>query len=540
MKLKPNFQALSGDACGLIARRRHLWMIASILGWLSVTAAEPIKPLLTPSVIPLEGNPAATTTPETELGFSGVPAEGDAAPPADDGSTPLPEALDLPPAEAATFTVDGSTAPFPAEDPALAAGEQAFQESGKPLENDTTSIESGDADFFNTIGNAPEWEGGLPTGPVMGGARLSGFANTPAAIPAGGISLSSLRKGLDMSLTLTSAYDTNPTRGYVPAGVETEGDFFTSLVGTVKYLSSSSTWTYGASYTGGYTRYLEQTELGGYNQNAGASVNYDGGSLSARFNVGVDYGTGANRYYESVIEELSYRYGLSARYRISNKTTLTGNISQSVSTTSGDVDTENESFDMGASVLWQYSQLTEFGPGIRYTMRSSDTAQERTSIGPTATVNYKLSEKISLDSRVGMDFAQYEDGENADPSLYTSINLLYNASRMWGMALSVLRDTEASYTTPGEFEETFTVRVGYGRKIRRAIFNIAAGWEMRSRETDTASNADREFLTLSTAIHMPIIADQYNATLFTIYSEEKGDSRSWDSLMSGISISRKF
>lgn len=542
MKLKLNLQPSGADISGTDALRRHWRVIAAFLCWLSVTNAEPSKSLVTPSIIPLQEIPNAPTSSETGLGFTGAPAEGEEKPPADGDSNPPPEAPETLPAPEATFTVDGSTPPFAAEDPALSESEQASQEPGEAPEKEETSPESSDADFSNNVGSPPQWEGGLPSSPAMGGARPSGFANTPANMPLGGSFLGGLREGLDFAVSLTGAYDTNPSRGYVPTGETTEGDFFTGLIGTVNYLSRASTWTYGARYTGGYTQYFKQSELSGYNQNAGASLNYNGGSLSASLNVGVDFGSGANRYYESVVDEISYRYGLNARYRISKKTSLTGNISQSITSSSGDIERETESFDMGASALWQYSQLTEFGPGIRYTMRSSDSAQERTSIGPTATVNYKLSEKVSLNSRVGMDFAQYENGENADPSLYTSINLIYNASPMWGMSLSLLRDTQASYTTPGDFEESLSLRVGYGRKIRRAILNLGAGWEMRSTENSTAtSSTDREFLTLSAAIGMPIIADQYNASVFTLYSEESGNgTQSWDSLVTGFSISRKF
>jgi hypothetical protein len=317
-----------------------------------------------------------------------------------------------------------------------------------------------------------------------------------------------------------------------------------TLGGTVNYLSRASTWTYGARYTGGYSQYFNQSDLSGYNQSAGASLNYDGGPLTASLNVGIDFGSGANRYYESVVDEISYSYGLSARYRISPKTSLTGDLSQRITSASGSGNSDTESLDLGTSALWKYSRRTEFGPGMRYTRRSGDSSQDRTSIGPTVTVNYELSKKVSLNSRVGMDFAQYEDGENPDPSLYTSIACNYRASPLWSMNLSLLRDNQASYSSAGEFEEFLALRLGYNRKIRRAMWSLGMGWETRSTEDAdgaTMSRPDRDYLTLDTALSMPVFADTCNASVFMRYSDQSGDSnQSWDSLQTGFSISRSF
>jgi hypothetical protein len=317
-----------------------------------------------------------------------------------------------------------------------------------------------------------------------------------------------------------------------------------TLGGTVNYLSRASTWTYGARYTGGYSQYFNQSDLSGYNQSAGASLNYDGGPLTASFNVGIDFGSGANRYYESVVDEISYNYGLNARYRISRKTSLTGDLSQRITSASGSGNSDTESLDLGTSALWKYSPLTEFGPGIRFTSRSGDSSQDRTSIGPTVTVNYQLSKKVSLNSRVGMDFARYEDGENPDPSLYTSIAFNYRASSLWSMNLSLLRDTQASYSSAGEFEEFLALRLGYNRRIRRANWSLGMGWETRSTDDPggaTSSQADRDYLTLDTALSMPVFADTCSASIFMRYSDQSGASnQSWDSLQTGFSISRSF
>ncbi len=536
MKLKLNFQPLGADACGASVYRRRWCMIAAFLGWLSVTNAEPVKPLVTPSITPLQDNPAAGTSPETKLGFTDAPAEGEGTPPATDGFTPppAPDAF----TDASSFVAEGSTEPPAAADPAL----QATEEPGELPNNKEVSPASGTGDFSNNLASPPQREGGLPFSPVTGGARPSGFSDTPGNMPMSGGTLDNLREGLGFAVSFFGAYDTNPTRGFGTAESSGGGDFFMGLAGTVNYLSRASTWTYGARYAGGYNQYFKLSDLSGYNQNAGASLNYDGGPLTASLNVGIDFGSGANRYYESVVNQISYRYSLNARYHISQKTSITGDLSQNMTSASGDIDTKTESFDLGTSALWKYSQLTEFGPGIRYTSRSGDTSQDRTSIGPTVTVNYQLSKKVSLNSRVGVDFAQYGNGETADPSLFTSIAFNYVASSLWGMNFSLLRDNQASYTNAGEFEQILAVRLGYVRKIRRAILSLGMGWETSSTENSTATTSmDRQYLTLDSVIAMPVFADTCKASLFLRYSDQSGDeNQTWDSLLTGFSINREF
>jgi hypothetical protein len=54
---------------------------------------------------------------------------------------------------------------------------------------------------------------------------------------------------------------------------------------------------------------------------------------------------------------------------------LTGDIGQNYTTASGGNYHNTSSFNVGASALWKYSPLTEFGPGIRYT-RAAGSSQD--------------------------------------------------------------------------------------------------------------------------------------------------------------------
>jgi hypothetical protein len=539
MKLKLNFQPLGVAAQSARVYRRYGSMLAACLPWLTAGGVEEIEPLITPSIVPLQEIPESGSLSGAGLGFPGVPAEGTL--PMEDGFNPLPGVPDG--FAEAPFSAEGLMPSLAAADPSMIADTSALEDPlGLPDSEGSGSSSSGD--FANSLGGLPPWQGGIPASPGLSNNWPRGFADFPGGMPYGGGLFDDIRDGLGLSASLSGTYDTNPSRGYGQANNAGEGDFFLSLGGTVSYLSRASTWTYGATYTGGYSQYFSQSELSGYYQNAGASLNYNGGPLTASLNVGINFGSGANRYYESVVDEISYNYGLNARYRVSRKTSLTGDLSQRFTSASGNGNSDTESLDLGASALWRYSPLLEFGPGIRYTSRSGDSSQERTSIGPTLTANYELTRKVSLNSRIGVDFAEFEDGESADPTLFTSIGLNYRASKLWSMNLSLLRDSEASYTAGGEFEEIMALRLGYNRKIRRAVWSLGMGWETRSTENSSAATntrPDRDYLTLDTSLGMPVFRDTCNASVFMRYSDQSGDAnQSWDSLQTGFSISRSF
>jgi hypothetical protein len=445
--------------------------------------------------------------------------------------------------------VDAPTPPGQLIVPIVAAGPAATvdpdaisssMEDPPPLPETPVAKSSNPWDTSNGLGGTPFSAAGF-------GARPSGFSG-PSAGFAGSDTLLTLKDGLSLSAMLSGTYDTNPSQGYGPVGDSGQGDFFMTLGGTAAYLSKASEWTYGATYTGGYNQFFNQTDLSGYNQNAGASVNYQGGPFTATFNVGCDIGSGANRYYASVVDEIRFNYGLNARYRISSKTSLTGNFSQNFTSASGGGSSGTDSFNLGASALWRYSPLTEFGPGIRYTSQSGDTQQGRTSIGPTMTVNYKLSKKVSLNSQVGVDFAEYEDGQSADPTLAMLIGLNYQASRLWGMNLSLNRSTEADPARAGQYSEMTSLRIGYNRRIRRAVWNLGLSYETTTTEVpDQVTTgydpnvADRDYLSFDTSLGMPVFADTCNASVFIRYSDHSGSaSETWDSLQTGFSISRSF
>lgn len=352
--------------------------------------------------------------------------------------------------------------------------------------------------------------------------------------------------GFSLAAAFSGTYDTNITQSPGLPLAPIEDDLILSLGGRVDYLSKSTDWTFGGGYRGNYSEYFSHSEFSGYSQGGGVVANYEGGRLSATVNGGITLDQGSNRNYSSeFVKQTTYTAALNARYLLSRKTSLQGNIGETLTTASGGNFNDTESFDMGASALWKYSPLTELGPGLRYTYRSGSAQTGRTSIGPTLTVNYKLSSKVALNSRVGIDFASYQDGGTADPTLSASIGLNYEASKLWGMNFSLYRDTQADPSLAGAFTEVTSVRVGYRRKVRRASLNLGVGYDMNrsERPSDVAGGGgdDRDFFSLDGSLGMPVLKNSCIGSVYFRYGDQSSSTTvSWEALQTGFSISRSF
>lgn len=382
--------------------------------------------------------------------------------------------------------------------------------------------------------------GGLPFAP-------SGFTSATPGFAMGGVTAGEgIFDGFSIAATFSGTYTSNATRSPGEPFAPIQDDFIFGLGGSIGYLSKATDWTFGGTYTGRYNQYLELTDYTGYDQSLSLVANYEGTKLSASVTGGVSYTQGNNRYYSSeFVQQTSYNLGLNLRYRLSAKTVLQGNIGQSFSTTSESSYNDTESFNLGMAALWKYSKLTEFGPGVRYTFLSGGNRDSRSSIGPELLVNYQLAAKVSLNSRVGVEFSSYESGGTADPSLTGSLGLNYNASKLWSMNLALYRGAQADASSADVFTEVSSVRLGYARKIRRATLNLGLGYELNSYQTAGKSVAaayeDRNYFNIDGSLGMPVFSNTCFASVFLQYNDQSGRvTETWDVVQSGFSISRKF
>ena len=498
-------------------------------------------------------NPAAKEL-ETQPPAAGTPPAGESPVPPADATTGTPES----PAELEQPVIPGVLPKVPARAGDVPADLDLPQvppgfdqvlpvwppEAG-PSPGLLPAIPTPDPFATGTDSNAVNYATNL--NPIWGlsplGGRPSGFGNVPGGF--GGMR-APLLPGFNLSASLAGTYDSNASQGYGSAnGSGAKDDFFFTLGGNMTYQTKGTIWTFTAAYSGGYNEYFRESNLSGYFQNAGASLNYDaGGRLTATLNVGVDFGSGANRYYQAVVNQVSYNYAIIARYAIGPKTSVVGSFSQNLTGASGGANQNTGMYDIGVSALWRYSPLTEFGPGIRYTSRTGDSQQNRTSIGPTLTVNHKLTSKFSLNSQVGLDFADSGSGGTTNSTVSASLAAIYQATELWGMNFSLYRDVEADPSGAGGFTEITALRLGYQRKIQRATLDLGIAYETNTfTNSGTASQTRpaQDFLTLDASLGMPVFANTCNASVFMRYRDQNGDpANSWNSFQTGFHISRSF
>ncbi|MCX6879870.1 MAG: hypothetical protein NTW21_39610 [Verrucomicrobia bacterium] len=377
----------------------------------------------------------------------------------------------------------------------------------------------------------------------------SGFADTSSAVPLWSEVGGTLLDGFTFSTTFSSTYNSNVSASQRTTDDSAKDDFILALGGSAGYLSKSSGLTFGGNYHGYYDQYFNHSDYSGYSQGGGLVANYAGGRFSVSADLGIDLGRGSNTNYSSnFVEQTRVNTGLTARYQLSPKTSLQGNFGQNFTTASGGRYSDTTSYDLGVSALWRYSALTEFGPGLRYTYRSgsSQTQTGRTSIGPTVNVNYKLTSKVALNSQLGMDFSSYDNGGSADPTVSANIGLNYQASELWGMNLSLYRDTQADTSRVGGFTQLTSLRVGYHRKVRRAMWNLGVGYQANSYEMPGnaagGTRPDQDNFNIDTSLSMPVFGNTCNARVFIGYRDQSGGSarNSWDSVQGGFSLSRSF
>jgi hypothetical protein len=417
-----------------------------------------------------------------------------------------------------------------AVDPAAAPDPAGYADLETPITMDGTPDEGGG------------WVADLPEEAVGFDVQPSGFSGTAMAMDKINRLLQPVREGFSVSASVSGTYDSNPTQGY-GAGNNDDGDFFATLGGALIYQSRASELTFGASYSGSYSAYADQTDLSGYNQSARAWSDYQGGPFSANLSVGFGINDAANRYYGAVVKETSVNYGLSGRYKLSERTVISGNVGQNFTMADGNF-TDTSSLSTGLNVLWRYSERTEFGPGVRYTTDSGASDNFRTSFGPTITCNYTVTGKITLTSQLGMDFVDYDGPGGDDTMLSAMIGLNYRASELWGMSLSFYRDGQADPTLQNGTMEVNNISLSYYHKLLSGVWTVGATYETNGSGTVADPNGasqDSDYFGIFTGFSMPVFRETCNFSSYLNWSENSGGKTGGSgSFQATVGLSRSF
>lgn len=330
--------------------------------------------------------------------------------------------------------------------------------------------------------------------------------------------------------------------GFRPGNLE-DDDVVLTLSTSASYRSPNPDRWLGGSLNLGYAQYLNNDDFSGPVYGATIQGGIGGGRLTGSGNLGFNFNRGGNRNVGGFAEQISVNGSLAARYRYSPKTSLAANYSTNLISQESAGGNDTDSHRLSLTADWQATPLTSLGAGFAASLQSGSASQERTTLGPVVTVNYKLSQKIALNSSFGLDFVTGGAGDD-DIGYDVRIGASYRASALWGMNLSLFGGTIPDNGFGGGFRDTWSVRLGYNRRILRSQLNAGISWETSTQNTanrPAANNGDRDFLSFDLSLSRPIPVIRGSGSIFFSWQDQSGNgSANFDGYTVGLSASTSF
>ena len=388
------------------------------------------------------------------------------------------------------------------------------------------------------------------TGPLL----AQDYVASQPAVPAGffetkAISGASRRTsedegGLELTVGLGTLYDSNVSQASGNGVERIESDWVNTPNIEAAYLLGGGHWRLGTRVKAEHRFHQNRDDYDATNYSVSAFGGFQSKKFVASFSTSVGSKSGLNRNAAGFVERFSSQSGLLARYNFTRKTSLlaTWDINDQESRTRGYGDTS--SMTTGLSGIWQATPLLSVGPGFRYGLRTGDDGEELTVVGPTLRLDYQLSSKVKLRSTLGIDSA--DSPYSGTDTLYNwSLALNYRASSLWGFDLEAIRDTRATLSSGGGFDEISSYRFNYWRKIRRSKVEIGLEYEDRS-PTDSLVSVNglraSQYLVLSTGVTFPVFQDNAELSLDLNWRDLSSSDRnsSWDGFRTGVGLQWNF
>jgi hypothetical protein len=347
---------------------------------------------------------------------------------------------------------------------------------------------------------------------------------------------------LSLKVATAAAYDSNVGQAPDTAALPAQGDFFTTFTPSLRWSRENSVWNVALDGSLGYDQYVDLDQFSGLDYGSAAELGYRAGRLELGANFRQSFDHAVNRFYGAITEEQSYATALSAIYVISPKTALVS-VWQSAWTEPGSGFGGTEQQSASFSALWRYSQLLQVGPGLGLTRTSGELQSERTSQGPTLSAVYQLSEKVDLNSQVGMDSVDYGGG-GTDEFFSARVGLKYVLNPLWGFDFSLVRDAEADGSLAGGFRETTGMKLGVMRNIRRVTLRVGLGYDATTfvSATDPTPRPPLDYFTGDVSLAFPVMAEQLSGAVFFSYKDSASNEviRNWESYQIGVSLIYRF
>ncbi|MGE9270114.1 MAG: hypothetical protein ACQKBU_04860, partial [Verrucomicrobiales bacterium] len=353
-------------------------------------------------------------------------------------------------------------------------------------------------------------------------------------------------RGWTFGVNGSVSYDSNVRRTSGGGGGD-DGDVVSTVDLVATYRSPGESLWYSGSVRLGYSTYSNESSFNGFNYGLDGSAGYSGARLTTVLGLSLTFDRGGNHYFNDFTEQLRLTGNLSASYRISPKTSLTGSLSTDLMNPETEAGTGDRTGELQARLGadWQATMRTNLGAGLSWSQDGGQNHTTRNSFGPYMNVGYEASQKVSLNARFGIETASYDvAGADDDIDYEVNISANYKANDIWGMSLSVYAGTDADGTTPGAYRDSVSVQAGYNRKILDYALELTAGWT-RSDQFQPVSfgpsidTGVEDYLSFDASLSRPIPVIRGVGSVFLGYSDQLGGD-GFESFRFGVNVGTSF
>lgn len=374
----------------------------------------------------------------------------------------------------------------------------------------------------------------------------SGFSRAQAISEASGSSSES-DSGLDFTLDLSALYDSNVLQASGERMDPVESDFLLRPALKATYLGGNSSFEFGVVADLEYDYYFDRDDFRDPHYLLKVYGGYQSRKMEANFSSSYGFDSGVNRRTGEFLGQSTFANRFQGSYNLTARTSLLASLTQSStdSDTSNYADTTSNTAEMSA--LWKVSALTEIGPGISYGTRSGADDAELVVVGPTLRLNYQLTQKVKFRSKLGLEFTDFPFSDDDDDLFNWFLALNYRASALWGLDLSMTRDTQAALSQEGGFDDVTYLRFSHWRKLRQARLVLGLEYELREKignrtATPSGDLNDYDYWEFFTTLALPVYKDEIDLELTLSYRNfDSGEDRdSWDGVQLGTGLSWEF
>ena len=425
-----------------------------------------------------------------------------------------------------------------------AAKDQALDEE-QPIEGEMLQEETIDA-----LASSEEASDSSSSSAAVGpSSRDTGFVSRTERVRAE--PSDSLSEGFVFSSYSEFGYDSNPSFGY--GGERLRGsDTYILIGGEVGFLRRLGELALDLTYYGDYQRYSNQSDLNNDYHEVDLTVGYERDVLSVSLDASLTSGSGANAYYQSLVEEKMWNLTLQSAYELSALTKLRArydyqNRNPAVREevlpgvavpTVNDVSGHTVRFE----ALWSYSSLLQIGPALRASTRSgNEEAGQLRSVGPGLSVDYKASTVVALEATAALNWYDIESSGGENQFMSASIGATYRASPLWSLKLGIGRDLVASSSDVGTFTERTYGRLRFRRQVGRNSLTLGVSCYFDNYIGVTGAGlSDREYYSCDVAVGRAVF-EASDLSVFVKYGNLSANQLSnTDSLVVGFSLDHKF